>query len=247
MEKKALGAFTALILGLSFAVGPGLMGFLLSKSISNFKKSANTVTVKGLVEKSVKSDRAEWVLGIRVAGNDAEQMLNKAETDIKTSKSFLLEAGVKQEEITEMPLDFTDRQAQEYINKDAKNRYYIVAGLKVSSANVDLVAKLPKQTIALAKQGVALDRISKPRFMLEKFNEMRPGLVSEATTNARNMAAQFARDSGVKVGAIASANQGVIRILPTGSVPEQEWDGAYKTIYKKLRVVSTLTFYLDDK
>lgn len=244
MEKRSLGVFTALILGLSFAVGPGVMGFLLSESIGNFKKSANTVTVKGLVEKVVKSDLAEWELAIKISGNEPEQMLAKAESDIQKAKAFLLEAGIKTEEITELPSNFTDRQANFHVEKDAATRYIIVGGLKVQSRNVDLVSKLPEQTFKLIKQGVGID-LKAPRFILEKFNNMRPELVSEATKNARNMAEQFAKDSGVKVGAIAHANQGVIRILPTGSVNESEWQADTLTVNKKLRVVSTLTFYLE--
>jgi hypothetical protein len=61
-------------------------------------------------------------------------------------------------------------------------------------------------------------------------------MLSEAIKNAKESAAQFARESGSHLGAVSRGNQGVFDIVDKdpGS-PE----------YKKIRVVSTLRFLLN--
>lgn len=67
-------------------------------------------------------------------------------------------------------------------------------------------------------------------------------MIAEATKNARAMAEQFALDSGNEVGAIKSANQGVIQIF--GADGDSGYSNPASTVVKKLRVVSTIEFEL---
>src|SRR3546814_8940667 len=53
---------------------------------------------------------------------------------------------------------------------------------------------------------------SMPEFDYTKLNDIKPALIAEATANARESAAQFAEDSGSRLGGIRSANQGVVTI-----------------------------------
>ena len=69
MENKKL-TVPAMLLGLSVALGPTLAGYFIYKGITDFKMADRYVTVKGLVEKIVKSDSVTWSLNTRNAGND---------------------------------------------------------------------------------------------------------------------------------------------------------------------------------
>jgi len=70
-------------------------------------------------------------------------------------------------------------------------------------------------------------------------------MVAEATKDARAAAEQFAKDSGTSVGAIKDATQGYFEIESRdGESSGSQW-GASDTPYKKVRVVTTVSFSLD--
>ena len=111
-------------------------------------------------------------------------------------------------------------------------------------ANRDLLVR------ELAKAGVFIqsdeNQRANPNYLCTKFNELRPELIAEATRNARAVAGQFAGETGSRVGAIRSANQGVIQIFGSDGNDES---GAYhptSTVTKQLRVVSTVEFELTN-
>ena len=82
--------------------------------------------------------------------------------------------------------------------------------------NIDQIQKSLGSTEELLKAGVVLDgegNAANPRYVVSKFNDLRPQLLAEATKNARAIAQQFAADSGASVGKIHSANQGMIQIF----------------------------------
>jgi hypothetical protein len=68
-------------------------------------------------------------------------------------------------------------------------------------------------------------------------------MVAAATRNARDAAEQFAKDSGTGVGGIRSATQGYFEI--TARDGEGGGYGVADTPFKKVRVVTTVEFYLD--
>ena len=74
-------------------------------------------------------------------------------------------------------------------------------------------------------------------YIFTGLNSLKPEMIEEATTNAREVAAKFARDSGSKVGPIRVANQGLFSI--------SNLDDNTPHI-KKVRVVSTIDYQLID-
>ena len=84
---------------------------------------------------------------------------------------------------------------------------------------------------------------SGPVFLFTALNDAKPEMVAEATRNAREAAQEFARDSGSQLGGIRRASQGVFQILSRDEAPGiQE---PYQ-VNKRLRVVSTVDYYLTD-
>ena len=53
---------------------------------------------------------------------------------------------------------------------------------------------------------------------------------------------KFAEESGAKVGDIQSANQGIFEVNPAVEIPN---DRPEKQIDKKIRVVTTITYFLN--
>ena len=76
-----------------------------------------------------------------------------------------------------------------------------------------------------------------PDFEYTKLNAIKPALIAEATSNARQSAEQFAKDSGARIGGILSASQGVVDISDRDQGSPQ---------VKKVRVVTTVEYFLRD-
>ncbi len=70
-------------------------------------------------------------------------------------------------------------------------------------------------------------------------------MVAQATVDARKAAEQFAKDSDTAVGGIKSATQGFFSIEPRDGDPSGGNFGVADSPYKKVRVVTTVDFYLD--
>jgi hypothetical protein len=87
------------LLGLLLALGLIIGGWLLGAQIKATRLSDRYVTVKGLVERNVKSDLAIWPLSYKEAGDDLSLLYAKAEADKKTILQFLDQQGMQSSEI----------------------------------------------------------------------------------------------------------------------------------------------------
>ena len=123
-------------------------------------------------------------------------------------------------------------------------RFQIAEDIVLHSKDVDKLTSASRNISDLLKQGVVLtsDQYnSGPSFIFTGLNNLKPEMLTEATKRARKAAEQFARESGAKVGAMFSANQGLFTIGPAIQIPNERPD---KQVEKKVRVVTTITYFL---
>jgi hypothetical protein len=241
----------AIIIGVCLIAGLAAGGYFIGKGGVRFKADIRTVSVKGLVEKEVKSDQAIWRLDFRRASEELKDADTQITADRESAIAFLKNQGFKDEEISRQPLRAIDKLARDYSQGQENNRlrYVVTTAVVVTTANVDLVTKAVGRSEELLKAGVLLDSqqdggTANPRYVLTAFNALRPQLLAEATKNARATAQQFAADSGAQVGVIRSANQGAIQIFGTDGNDESGGYSPTSTPSKKIRVVSTFEFEL---
>jgi uncharacterized protein len=241
----------AVIVGLCLLAGLSLGGYFIGMGSARFRSDIRTVTVKGLVEKEVKSDQAIWALRFRRASEGMKDAHDKIISDRDAAIAFLKKQGFKDEEISRQPTRTIDKLAREYGQSQGTEplRYLVTAALVVTTPNVDLVTKAIGATEELINSGVILDGQQEggpanPRYAVTTFNALRPRLLADATKNARMTAQQFASDSGAQVGRIRSANQGSIQIFGSDGNDESAPYSPTSTPVKKIRVVSTFEFEL---
>lgn len=199
----------AAVLGALLAVGLILGGWVVGSEIKSTRLSDRYVTVKGLVERTVKSDLAIWPLSYKEAGDDLSALYAKTENDKKTILDFLDHQNIKPSEIELGVIRVVDTQANEYGgNTRAPHRYIIEQQITVRTPRVDRIAAAAQKTMQLLQKGIVLT--SNPgQGLAYKFmglNSIKPDMITEATQNARAAAARFASDSGSKVGSIRQAN-----------------------------------------
>jgi uncharacterized protein len=241
----------ATIIGCCLLIGLTAAGYFIGRGAARFRSDTRTVTVKGLVEKEIKADEAVWTLNLRRASDELNDARARIIADREKVLGFLRMQGFNETEVTRQPTRTIDKLAREYGQAQGAERlrFLVSAAVIVRTANIELVQKAIGATEELLKAGVILDgeregNVANPRYVVSKFNDLRPQLLADATKNARVIAQQFAADSGASVGKIHSANQGSMQIFGSDGNDES---GAYSpssTPVKKIRVVSTFEFEL---
>jgi hypothetical protein len=145
----------------------------------------------------------------------------------------------------------TDRSTQQFNSNEHGPRFIVQQTITLQSNDVDKVAAANAKTADLIRAGVVIQSGQNSGGVVYKFNglnALKPDMITEATRNARASADRFAADSGSQVGAIRSANQGVFSISAANAGGTGEEGGfdqqADASIMKKVRVVSTIDYYL---
>ncbi len=240
--------------GVLLALGLIIGGWALGAQIKATRLSDRYVTVKGLVERQVKSDLAVWPISYKEAGNDLSSVYDKTETDKKVILQFLDQQGIKPPEIELGVVQVVDTQANEYSNGNrAPYRYIVEQQITVRTTRVDQVAAAAQKTMALVQKGIVLSG-NPGQGLSYKFtglNSIKPDMITEATRNARAAADRFASDSGSRVGSIRQANQGVFSISPADQAGDEDESGsagnytADNSLMKTVRVVTSVQYYLE--
>ena len=227
-----------------FAAALGFLGLSVQDGLREFRLSDRFVTVKGLAERDVKADKAIWPLPISATANDLADAQASIDTATAKTLAFLKSKGFEDSEIKVQKTEVTDLLAQEYrSNEGTSLRYIIKQYIAVETTKVDQVLAVQGQIGELFKQGVVVSSANaQPKFVYNGLNTAKPEMIAEATKNAREGAEQFARDSNAQLGGIKNASQGQFQILPADSEFQYEETA---TPNKKIRVVTTVTYYLD--
>lgn len=233
---------SAAILALGLALGGFFPGYYYYQAKTDF----NTVSVKGLAEKDVVSDLAVWDLKFVSTGNDLKKTQQEMQRQEALIIKFLKDKGFNDAEIDGGRLETNDLMANPWRgNDEIASRFILTQTITVRSNNVDLVAQSLAQTGDLISQGVVFDSQNSGypvSYIFTKLNEIKPQMLEEATQNARDAALEFAKSSHSKVGKIHKASQGVFSILPRDDTANSI---ASQQIHKKVRVVSTVEYFLE--
>jgi hypothetical protein len=238
MEHKSnhMSVLTALLLSIGVVIG----GYFIGNGISDIRVGPRTVKVKGLAEREVNADIAIWPISFDITANDLRELnatLNERQNAIK---AFLIDAGFSMENIsTAIPM-ITDLHS---IYRGSMGlppeRYKAETSITVRTENVKLVKETMGKTSDLIEKGVALTgerHRDSAEFIFTSLNQIKPGMIEEATKNARTAALKFAEDSESDLGAIRNATQGQISIRSRDrNTPE----------IKIVRVVTTIEYFLE--
>ncbi len=228
-------------LGIFIFLGLTSLGFLLGRSIIKVKNLERTVVVKGLAEKEVSANIALWPIKFSEANNSLSNLYDKLEKDKKIIIKFLKQNGFSENEITISQPSITDKLALEYGNtKNIRFRYVANQAITVYSKKIEKVREISPKISELGKKGIVIisnNYESRIQYFFTKLNNVKPEMIKEATKKAREVALKFAEDSKSSLGKIKSARQGQF------SIRDRDKNTRY---IKKVRVVSTIEYYLSD-
>ena len=250
-ERNQQGQF--IVMGFLIAVGLIVGGWALGSQIKATRLADRYVTVRGLVERKVKSDLAIWPMSYKEAGDDLQAVYAKSEADKAVIIDFLKQQGIKPEEVELGVVRVVDTQANEYGGANrAPKRYIVEQTITVTTPRVEAIAAAAQKTMQLLQKGIVLTG-GYGQSLTYKFtglNSIKPDMITEATRNARAAADRFASDSGSKVGSIRQASQGIFSILAANSAGDSGGEGpGYgredASLMKTVRVVTTVQYYLE--
>lgn len=225
------------------ATGIATAGYFASETLSKSQTAINTAEAKGLAERRVRADLANWTVSYRVAGasrSEVPALYAVSESQRDRVIALLREAGLTDGEISEGVVDY---RYQEYRDDDQKlvdERHVLTGSISVETMNVDLIPKIRGKVNRLIADGIDITN-SAPAYRFTGLNAIKPDMLKEATTNARIAANEFASNAGIEVGGIRSARQGSFFVRDAG----EEYSDTQK-IEKDVRVVTTITFYLTE-
>ena len=230
------GVKQALILALGIIV----LGDSVNSGLKSLSGKDRKVVVKGLVEKEVEADKVTWPIVSKEIGNDLPELYQTINNTTGTIRKFLLQNGLKADEISVNAPVVIDLNAERYGENRNPYRYNITSIITVTSSNVKLVRSIIARQGELLKKGVAIvdGGYENPvKYEFVAFRQMKPKMMQEAIENAEQTATQFAENSKSQIDKIMNADQGQFTIEDRDS----------NTPYiKKVRVVTTVTYSLKD-
>jgi hypothetical protein len=228
-------------LGIFILAGLGMLGYFIAHGLIGMKELDRTIAVKGLSEREVPADIAIWPIKFMEAENDLGALYSGIQKKNDLIVAFLEKNGFGQDEITVSAPSITDKRAQEWgSGNTAGFRYSGSSTVSVYTGKIRQVLATREKLLELGKMGIAIsgqDYESKTTFMFSKLNDLKPAMIEEATKNGREVAEKFAQDSNSKLGKIKRASQGQFTI---------EDRDANTPHVKRVRVVSTIEYYLSD-
>ncbi len=230
-----------LIPSLLISISIAFAGYFIGQTYVAGKKMDRVVNVKGLAEREVLSDQAFCPLELTLSGNELNQIRVSLENQTNLVKEFFALRGFDEEEVTVGIPNIQDSRAQLYSgNNYNQDRYVAKVDFSIRTSEIKKLNEAIEAISSLVGKGILISSKNtwQPiQYSYTKLNEIKPEMIEEATKNAREVADKFARDSGSKVGKIKNANQGLF------SIYDRDPNSG---VYKKVRVVSTIIFYLED-
>jgi uncharacterized protein len=239
-----------IVLGLLLAIGMASAAFILGVQAKRAVAGQQSITVKGLAEKPIKADSAEWVVSVGVTADTQADALELLAEERKVVEAFLTKQGLTSETWM-VDVETIGPHYEEVFIKDVPRQvqkgFDAYQNIHVSSKDLAKITAANKAFLQLRADNHPVSAQS-PRYLVSDLESIKMSLIADATKNARSRATEFVKQDGVKVGVMKSASQGAFYILPVGGeASDDSYGGTYdkSTIEKTARVVVTIVYNIE--
>ena len=227
----------AVILALGIVIG----GYLLGDGLRRARMADRAVTVRGLAERNVNADLANWTINFSAQGTELGPVQAEIDRDARAIGDFFRAAGFPANAVS----DAGGSVNQYFDSNRGENNVTINRRIQLRTNDVMRARQAHARQFDLIRRGVAIQEGSGIQYVFTRLNQIKPEMIALATRDARNGAERFANDSGTEVGGIRSATQGYFSIGPRDGDDAEETYGGRDSPFQKVRVVTTIEFYLD--
>jgi len=239
-----------LALGLALATGLVLAAWIVSSSLERIKLAGDKITVKGYAEERVVSDAGTWRAIVSVRAPDLPTAYGKLEKDSGRVQEFV--ASVAGADVSKLQPGTVNTQTLFEFGPGGVQTgrilgYELSRTFEYSSADVKQIGAIAAGSSRLISDGVALNSMP-PQYFYNELNAVKVRLIGAATKDSLLRAQQFAANSGVEVGALRSASQGVFQITSPNSTETADY-GSYdtSTVEKLVKAVVTVEYAVTRK
>jgi len=238
-----------LALGLALAIGLVLAAWIVAGSLERIKLAGDKIVVKGYAEQKVVSDAGAWRAIVSVRGPNLETAFRGLQADSARLVKLVATVGADKAQLA--PGSVNTQTIFEIGPGGAQTGritgYELSRTFEVTSADVALIGRIANEAAALISEGVALNSMP-PQYFYGNLNDVKVQLIGAATKDSLLRAEQFAANSGVTVGPLRSASQGVFQITAPNSTETADY-GSYdtSTVEKLVKAVVTVEYSVARK
>jgi hypothetical protein len=234
-----------------FSVALVIAAAILGYQVKQVGGGRETISVKGLAEKPVKADRAEWSITLQLQGATIAEALGKLRREKPALDKFLADGGFDKQALTESN-ESTEPNFEEVEGRNGNLRSVQVGHLArqtitINTADLERITASSRAIVQFKADGHPVS-FGSPQFLVSNLEEVKMSLIGAAMQNSRVRAGEFAKNGDVKVGPMRSASQGAFYILAAGANADvSDWGGTYdkSTVDKIARVVVTVDYSID--
>lgn len=227
------GVIAAALLAGGVIVG----GYLTGDGLRRAREADRAVTVRGLAEREATADLATWTIAYSATAPDLSGAQAAIDHDSNQIRAFFADLGFPADALQPTGVNVSTSTDNGVTSFTVRQRMALRTG------DITRAQDAVRRQFDLVRRGVMLEEGSGMAYTFTKLNTIKPAMVAEATRDARRSAEQFAKDSGTGVGGIRSATQGYFEVTARDGDSGGGW-GVSDTPYKKVRVVTTIEFYL---
>ncbi len=205
--------FPSVLLGAGIALGFTLLGTALYKSVSFFKTSDHTISVRGLAEEIVQSDKGTLRFSVVAYGDSVPSTYAKIKDNLTKTMQFLQKHGFTEKEISYKQSAIIDGMKNNYSEKQTpkEERYSSEVAFTLVSSRIDDLEKVLKDIPKLIEQDILYNN-AYINYTCSQFTEIRPNLIKKATIDAQSAAKQLANELNVVLGNAHSIQQGLVEM-----------------------------------
>ena len=236
-----------IIFSIALVIAAAVLGF----QVKQVGGGRETISVKGLAEKPIKADRAEWTVNLQVKGATIAEALGKLRKEKPALDQFLATAGFEKTALTESnesaEPNFEEVEGRNGNMRSVQNGHVARQSITINTTDIARIIAAAKAVVQFEADGHPVS-YGQPQFLVSNLEEVKMSLIGAAMRNSHVRAEEFAKNGDVKVGSMRSASQGAFYILPaSANADTSDWGGTYDktTVDKTARVVVTVDYGIE--
>jgi len=236
-----------IVFSLALIIAASVLGY----QVKQVGGGRETISVKGLAEKPIKADRAEWSVILQAQGATIAEALGKLRHERPALDQFLTSSGFDAGSITEsnemVEPNFEQVEGRNGNMRSVQVGHVARQTLTLHTADLARINAASKAIVQFQADGHPVS-YGPPQYLVSNLEDVKMSLIAAAMQNSRVRAGEFAKNGDVKVGAMRSASQGAFYILPAGADSDvSDWGGTYdkSTVDKVARVVVTVDYRIN--
>jgi hypothetical protein len=230
--------------GFMIAISVVLSTYLVTDAMRDIRMSHQIIKVRGYAETPVQSDLAKWNISVRASDKKIAEAYHMLATDRAKVLNFLKSNGLKDADVQIGSVTVSELKKRSETGQltNETETYLLSQTIGIKCTDVSIVAKASTKIPDLLGEGVELHAHA-PMYYYTQVNELKSALLVNATKDARERAKTLAEGSGVRLGPLRAARQGVfsVRAADSTGISESSSEDT-SSIGKKVAAVVTVDY-----